>query len=600
VFVSLENKTATEYTLRDYEEIDIALASLNESLRTVDSRTSLLRPVAPLLGSDLSTQFELLDAAIHASSGSRDFLAGLKPAVTLMERGGMVSAEDNSSTQSIEATGERAIELLEAGQERFLDAQIELNAAREILDGLELDNISSDTLLDIQELRDSIEDIEALNSLALQAPELLNTALGIDETQTYLILSQNNDELRPSGGYIGTWGWIRVRRGQVTDYAYFPTTEDTPSPPPASMAGEVNVPEWWIQFDQPVYAAWDGSWHTDFPATAELAAWYYNNGDNPLVPVDGVIAVDITAIEFLVDALGEVYVPEYDTTVATDNFRETVYQIRADRDVPQDHKLFLTALFSQVIGQWQQSESGTRSQINRALLRALDEKHLMIYSMDNLVQDALVDLDWAGSQNRAASDDYLMVADANLGNKSSSSVIRQVTYDAVIAADGSSENRISVLYDFPATAAQNDPAVQPEHYGNQLDYSTILQVLVPAASQLTGNNLAGGATSIPGESFTIFTGRVTVLFDGRNRVEFEYSQSDTVEELGDFNRYTLQLEEQPGAHGDITTVSVSLPPDAVVIAADPEPDATYELGRPVLEFNFQLVEDQQIEVIYSR
>jgi hypothetical protein len=62
----------------------------------------------------------------------------------------------------------------------------------------------------------------------------------------------------------------------------------------------------------------------------------------------------------------------------------------------------------------------------------------------------------------------------------------------------------------------------------------------------------------------------------------------------------LQLEKQPGAHGDITTESVSLPPDAVVIAADPEPDATYELGRPVLEFNFQLVEDQQIEVIYSR
>jgi Protein of unknown function (DUF4012) len=277
VFDSLEGKSATEYTLNDYHDIDVALESLNSALNTANNRARFLRPLGSF-NRNLDLRFKLLDAAIHATSGSRHFLAGFEPTVTLLVRGGVVSGDNN--IQSFQPTGERSVELLEAGQTRFLDAKRELDTANQILDSLQLEGVSADNVLEVEALKESIENIETYNSLALLAPEILVTALGIEETKTYLILSQNNDELRPSGGYIGTWGWMQVRQGEVQDFAYFPTTRESPTPPPDSLASTLDIPDWWIQYELPIYAAWDGSWSASFEETGRMAAWFYDKGNN--------------------------------------------------------------------------------------------------------------------------------------------------------------------------------------------------------------------------------------------------------------------------------------------------------------------------------
>ena len=63
-------------------------------------------------------------------------------------------------------------------------------------------------------------------------PDLLTTALGLDNPQTYLVLSQNSDELRPSGGFLSTYGWLTISNGRVDNYDYSPSTTDSPHPPP--------------------------------------------------------------------------------------------------------------------------------------------------------------------------------------------------------------------------------------------------------------------------------------------------------------------------------------------------------------------------------
>src|SRR3712207_7980955 len=49
----------------------------------------------------------------------------------------------------------------------------------------------------------------------------------ISREQSYLVLAQNSDELRPSGGYISTYGWMRVRSGRVIAYDYSPDRKST-------------------------------------------------------------------------------------------------------------------------------------------------------------------------------------------------------------------------------------------------------------------------------------------------------------------------------------------------------------------------------------
>src|SRR5687767_4846626 len=87
VFSSIDNKPATDLSLNDYEQVDSALFSLSNALNGAKNRTKVLRLFA-FVHSDTEARFKVMDAAIHMINGSRHFLAGLKPTVVLLERGG--------------------------------------------------------------------------------------------------------------------------------------------------------------------------------------------------------------------------------------------------------------------------------------------------------------------------------------------------------------------------------------------------------------------------------------------------------------------------------------------------------------------------------
>ncbi|NJL93376.1 MAG: DUF4012 domain-containing protein [Anaerolineae bacterium] len=480
VLNSVQDKPATDLTLEDYTQIRDALAALHQSLGQVQQRTLPVQWV-DFVNANLQTQFALLQVAIHATEGTLDFLAGLEPTIALLEKGGIASPREGEAMPAGsfqgEALGQRSAELLRAGRGRFLTAQASLDQAQTLLAGLELSDVSPEVLLEVETLQQYVTDMALYNALALEAPQTLNLVMGLEAEQAYLVLSQNNDELRPSGGYISTWGWFTVRNGRVRDYAYFPTTLETPDMPDPALGADLDLPTWWFEYEIPVTAAWDGSWHADFPETARLAAWYYNNGRNPHTPIQNVMSIDLTALQYILNGLGEVYVAAYDRFVTPENFRQVIYEIRAEPGDDSAHKDFLAALFTEMMAAWQAADLGQRNAINRGILQALQEKHLMLYYADEDAQAAIAALGWDGRQTPGIRHDYLMVADANIGSKSSSSVRRQITYDVMIDTDQQVESRLSLNYNFPATVAEQDPAVHPAHYGNLRDYFTLLQVL---------------------------------------------------------------------------------------------------------------------------
>ena len=173
--------------------------------------------------------------------------------------------------------------------------------------------------------------------------------------------------------------------------------------------------------------------------------------------MNGVIAIDIVAFEHILQALGQVTVTEGGRTVVVtpDNFRDVIYQIRdyGQGDLP--HKQFLAATFHQIFSDWQATSSDpTKSAaILGALVQSLREKHIMLYFDNEQMNNALDLLGWSGRQADAVGEDYLMVVDANLGNKSNSSITRQTTYDAAINGDRSVSSQVMVAYDYPESVA---------------------------------------------------------------------------------------------------------------------------------------------------
>lgn len=590
IWTSLGNKSGTDLTLADFERLRSGVRDLNRSLSSARKQTLFLRPFTFLSG-DLVTTFDMLDATQELTVAADDMLAGLQPALFFLSGG-----EGDERVTAQFSSGERVVELLGLGRGRFVSAGHHLDAARAIIERLDPTRVSSGLLATVDGLTQTYDELADFHRVLLASPDLLTAALGLNQTQAYLILAQNNDELRPSGGYVSTYGWLRVRNGRVIDYDYRATTTASPNPPPDTLASEVQIPDWWIQYRQPLYAAWDSSWYVDFPSTARMAAWYYDNGGNPHSPVNGVIGMDLVAFEYILQELGSVYVPDYDVTVSGANFRETVYTIRA---AGEGHKEFVAAVYRQILNDWQRVDQEKSIEIRGALLKALLEKHIMLYFLDDALNDAVQVLGWLGEQKPALDTDYLLVADANLGNKANRSVKRQFTYDVTIEDDGSLSSSLAIAYDFSERVAELDPAVGPEH--GDTNYRSLTQVFVPANSTLTQTeDLSGPPTVVNTDTHTAFVARLGVDYNESERYQFFYTTPPLVEPFGSFYRYRLLVQKQPGTLSDPVSVQLRLPPGARTVYTDPAPAASYSLDQPVLEFRLSLTSDQAIEVVFTR
>lgn len=595
VLASFYNRPSTELTLSDFERLQ---ANVNELVRTLASAKQQLFFLQPIASAnrDIETTLTTLDAAQSLSLAAREMLTGLQPTLFFL-----VSGEENESVIAQISSGERIVELLRIGRSQFISANNYLNTARTQINSIDLSGISPQVFLNVESLIRYYDQLVGINQTLQQAPELLTQALGISEEQSYLILSQNSDELRPSGGYISTYGWMSVRNGRIIDYSYSPTTATSPNPPSLGTGSEIAVPDWWIGYSQPIYAAWDGSWYADFPSTARMATWYYDSGFNPQSPVSGVIAIDIVGFETILEVLGSVVVPGYDQVVTTENFRQVVYDIRAFGKGETPHKRFIAALYQQIFSDWQDM-SGDPQQSTRflsALLRALQEKHIMLHMSDDALNQAIDILGWSGAQTPVSGEDYLLVADANLGNKSNRSIVRQLVYDVAIQPDGSAQSRATIAYDYSARRADADPAIDPVYHG-PLDYDNLMQLFVPLGSSLTGtNNLTYEPEAVAAEDVAIFVSHVTIPYDGSERFQLSYNTGTVTTQIGDYYRYRLLIQKQPGTIADGVSVQVTLPAAAGVLRVSPEPRATYTLDQPILEFDFALASDQQIEIIYS-
>ncbi len=596
VVTSIGDRVETGLTLEDFDRLQSSLNDVISTLSSVQRQIGFIRP-ALALDTGLQSTFTTMDAARQLAMAADELLSGLQPSLFFM----MGVQSDQTLVTQI-SSGERLVELLRLGRPSFINAQNYLARASDITNQIDRSSLPPDQLLQLEELENYQEQISSIGSILMVAPDLLTSALGLEGEQSYLVLSQNSDELRPSGGYISTYGWLTIRSGRVVDYNYSATTQDSPNPPPQSMSDQVDVPDWWIRYAQPIYAAWDGSWSPDFPTTAHMAMWFYNEGNNPRSPVDGVISIDIVAFEYILEALGQVVVPEYNVVVNTDNFRDVVYDIRAFGEGDTPHKEFLAALYRQIFADWQAvtADPQKSSAILNVLLRALQEKHVMLYLVDENVNAAVKLLGWSGEQLDAVRGDYLMVVDSNLGNKSNSSIRRQIIYDVDIQSDPSIDSRATVLYDYAASIAEQDPAVNEAFHG-PLDYNNLVQLYTPEESILSDAIGEMFRTEeIDSENHSLIVSRLTVPYDSNQRVQYIYRTPDVIEGIGDFQRYQLVIQKQPGMRAEIVNVQVTLPDGASLVSSTPTPTASYNIERQILEYRFEMTGDLEIEIVYSK
>lgn len=594
VLDTISASDGTTLTLDDFNRLETSAEELSSRLLTTSQRIRAVNPILSL-NADWSISADVIDVSLELANATNSMLDGLQPALNFMVQG----ETDEAVTARI-SSGERLVELIDLGYGQFLSASENLEEAELRLADIVLNTVSSELLLQVESLSDYQQQLTAINQILINSPDLLNTLLGLDTERSYLVLAQNNDELRPSGGYVSTYGWFTVRSGRIINYNYSPTTTTSPRSPDADFLEEqgIVIPDWWIRYNQPVYAAWDGSWFADFPSTADMAMSYYNAGDNPQASVDGVLAIDITGFELMLDALGEVSVEGYDTVVTTENFRELVYNIRAFGQGETPHKQFVASIYRSIFQEWSEIDQERTPELLGALIEGFRQKHIMFYFEDNELNLAIDTLGWSGRQQPAYNHDYLLIADANLGNKSNSSVDQSITYDVEILPDGVLNSRLAITVEYFDDIASLDPAIDPQYHG-PLDYRSLLQVFLPVGVSVSDVENIGNYRLLGQVNHSLFVNSSVVEYDSGERYLLHYTTPSLIQTIGDLQTYRLLVQKQPGSRSQVLSVQVRLPEDAQLVFTSPEADASYNLEQPIIDFRLELNTDMWIEVAYK-
>jgi hypothetical protein len=551
------------------------------------------------LGGDLAAGRSLMDAAFEAVSAGDEALAALAPALS-----------DISLASFSMSTLPRVLDALVTARPALQSAAVHLDAANSAMA-----RIQRPLSPRVERL---VERADTLVTLAQQgiggtlvAPELL----GRDSPRTYLVLVQNSDELRPTGGFISTVGRLVISHGAVVTQTFQDsyTVDDFTKPypdPPWQLLEYMGLDLWVMR---------DANWSPDFPTSArDVISLYQISRPEPIY---GVIGINQKLVQTLIPALEPLTVegmPEPLTAAnAEEMFREAWGPAKGDNTTAwiYSRKMFVGATVRAMMDRL--TSGGVNwTRLGQGMFDALRQRQVMIYSTGPEAAE-LAHVRWDGAV-RSDRGDFLMLADANVGyGKVNPLIDQRVDYSVTLQPDGSGHATVTVDYRHLGTQSGVicNPAVA---YDANVTYDKMMQRCyfdylrlmmpqgsrlvsstertVPGAYLLSGKSADGKATLQPDEAGRSVIGQFFAVEYGQSlQTRIEYDLPVVVVSTAGHQRYLLTLQKQSGT-GDLPfRVRLMLPSGARPIETVPRPTAQSGVA---LEFNLKLDTDQQILVDY--
>jgi hypothetical protein len=408
-----------------------------------------------------------------------------------------------------------------------------------------------------------VEQAPASLALAQQgAPlaPLLPELLGLNGKRTYLLLVQNNEELRATGGFIAALGLVVMENRELAglDFGdsyevYNPNHQYPPAPKP--MQKYMNIFSLVMR---------DANWSPDLPTTAKIARAIYKQDTG--IDIDGIITIDLNAVKKLVGAIGPLTVAGSDDAITGDNIQEAIKRfwenpVEATGGVEEAttsdwwrrRKDFIPNIAQAALAKVQ---SGDINPIRAAAAveSALDQRDIQIWLRNEEAQAAVAAAGWDGALHYDRASDFLAIVETNMGyNKANAAVNRAVEYTVDWPEDGGPA-LATVTITFTHGMEGMDPDCDPTpRYGATYDdmvgrcYFNYLRIYAPGGSTLVSVDdiEESTVTSQRGEHGTqVFAGHTVIRTGGWYDVSFTYELPERITKEG----YQLMVQRQSGTN----------------------------------------------------
>ncbi len=433
-----------------------------------------------------------------------------------------------------------------------------------------------------------------------QVIDLAEVALplaGYPEKKSYLVILQNTQEARGTGGFIGTVGEVVVDSGDVEKMVF----QDVYSiDNPVSAVWKNPSPEpirRWLE--QPNLFLRDANWSPDFPQSADtLLRQYVEERRLAGVTVqepDALIALQPELFRRLLNVTGPIAIDDQVFTADTffDALQYDVHMRFHQEGLPTPQRKEIVAqvgntLFQRLtdipVAQW--------PRLLEAVTDSLVKKDVLIYARDIPLQRELDARDWSG-RTRGTEGDFLWVIDSNMGALKTDGVMeKQILYGVRLISPTEALATVTLRY-------QN---TNPRPTWRYTRYRTYTRVYVPQGSELvssrgamqddlnrTQGRLVPGTVDVYNElGKTVFGAFFSVEPGKTGEIQFTYRLPVSVIASLRQNSYTLLAQKQPGSYPRLA-VDVQTP--QVLRRADPAEDPK-RYGDARYQASIRLEKDQ--------
>ncbi len=227
---------------------------------------------------------------------------------------------------------------------------------------------------------------------AHQLIQVLPKIFGEQQSKSYVLVFQNSQELRPTGGFIEAIAVLTFYQGSLQEVQTFSSYQldslmSKPITPPSDLVKYLGEQQWWLR---------DANWHPDGVLSSQKISEFVE--DSLQKKPDGIITLNSSALPQILSAVGPVSLPDFDEVLTEKNIAERLeFHTELPQQVIEKKIEYRSAILTAIIQKLATLNEQQVPLFIEAFKQMLDERKIIVYSSAEEIQGVFSTLGWVGS-----------------------------------------------------------------------------------------------------------------------------------------------------------------------------------------------------------
>lgn len=579
----------------DFIAISEHLKETRADLLAIRSDAAKIGPVLwfPQIAKSYRTGDQMLKATIDLLDGYGEMISVFTDLQKSLHEGELaVSFADAEGKK-------RVLESIVRNRSSLESAKVKIGQAKKEFNSVNTDDLTGIWKDKVIKANDMLGEIIEQSEAALPIFKYLPELAGYNRDRVYLVLFQNNMELRATGGFIGSYGVVTTRDGSIKSIV----TDDIYNLDKLSK-DKLRIPvPWPIEkyMTQKYLFMRDANWSPDWPTSAKQLEWFWDiereYAGLPPQKLDGIIAITPDFIANFLSMTGPLTVDGI--TFTSENFaleleRQVEFEYEDKGLEVHERKEIIGDLTQEIIHRIEKSSAIELLKVWGIMKKNKDQKHILAWFKEEELQKYFSEQSWSG-EVKASESDYLMIVDSNLAALKTDQVMeRSLNYFVGPDQNDKLVARAEITYNH---------AGKPVKY-LVTKYRTYTRIYLPEGSEVAraylqhGNkrqDLAIGTDVNISKELGKTVAGIFFEVDPLNSkvLVLEYRLPERVNELYRQGKYSLLLQKQAGTPGHKLQIDLRFGKNIMAYYADFLPERF--LGRNLF-FRGDLSQDREFRV----